>query len=338
MYKLKKLIVFMGAGLLAMVCTGWSAYWFVVRSMVEDRVLEWVELQGQNGISVSFKSIRFDGFPTQLAMHLDEPSYANPNGNIRISGNQVTAILKPWDFSALTVQPRGVYNIQTNDRHHSIEVGEQTLVTLRQESEMEFSLSIDSNNFKWIVPSYGPIEFSGIAIDAKTSDVGNTIRIKTEVNRIDLPREFAILPCIGKTSVNNLLELELENFTPKLTNSGEISFALSRGTSFNLSKLEYAHGAMQVQAKSEMSIASNGYLNGTIDLRLEEGDELLRVLSGDCMRGVPQSSQTRFALAALSSGSANGKYMTLSIQNGVVKFFGFEIFSIPPVTDSVGLL
>lgn len=337
-YTLKKLVFFIGAAIVAIAFAGWSAYWFVVRSVVEDRVLEWVEHQGQNGVSVSFKSIRFDGYPTHLAMHLDEPGYANPDDDIKISGNQLTAILKPWDFTELEIKLLGGYQIQTNGKNHSIEVGEQTKVTLSQDSETAFRLSIDSNNLKWMVPSYGPIEFSGMKIDAKTAVAGNKIGIKSKVTRIDLPKEIAILPCIGTTSVNNQLEFELENLASRLDNSSEFGLVVGRGTSFSLSKLEYSHGAMQVQARSEMLIASNGFLNGTIDLRLEEGDELLRVLAGDCMRGVPLSSQTRFAFAALSSGSTNGKYMTLIVQNGVVKFFGFEIFKFPPITEPVGLL
>ena len=330
---MKKLTLITCAVIFALVFAVWSAYWFVLRSIVEDRVLEWVELQRQQGISVGYRSIDFDGYPTQLAIKVVEPSYANALGNFKVSGTQVNAILKPWDFSAVQINPRGIFQVNSIDTQHTFDVGEHTLVGLHQDSFTDFRLSIQSDNLKWMLPSYGSLQLSGIGVEAQISQSDNKIGIKSEVSRIDLPREIDTLPCIGKTSVNNLLEIELENLWSTAGSSDPLIFRVGRGTSVNVKALNYSHGAMHVQARSKLKISDRGHFDGLIDLRLDKGDELLRVLSGSCMQGVPRSGQTRFAIAALNSGSADGQYLTLGVENGVVKLFGFDIYEFPPIID-----
>lgn len=330
---MKKLTLITCAVIFAVVFAVWSAYWFVVRSIVEERVLEWVELQRQQGISVGYRSIDFDGYPTQLAMKLVEPSYATANGNFKVSGTQFTAILKPWDFSSIQINPRGIFQVTNIDRQHTFDVGERTLVGLRQDPSTDLRVRIESDNLKWMIPSYGSVQLSGIGVEAQISQSDNKIGLKSEVSRIDFPREIDALPCIGTTSINNLLELELENLWSPTSSSEPSIFRVDRGTSINVKALNYSHGAMHVQARSKLRISDRGHFDGLIDLRLDKGDELLRVLSGSCMQGVPRSGQTRFALAALNSGSADGQYLKLGVENGIVKLFGFDLYEFPPIFD-----
>lgn len=330
---MKKLTLIICAVIFAFVFAAWSAYWFVVRSIVEDRVVEWVELQRQQGISVGYRGIDFDGYPTLLAMKVVEPSFANALGNFEVSGTEFTATLKPWDFSAIQINPRGVFQVNNVNRQHTFDVGEHTLVGLRQDSLTDFRLRIESDNLKWTLPNYGSLQLSGVGVEAQISQSDNKIGVKSEVSRIDLPREIATLPCIGKTSINNLLEIELENLWSTTSSSDPAIFKVGRGTSINVKALNYSHGAMHVQARSKLKISDRGHLDGLIDLRLDNGDELLRVLSGSCMQGVPRSGQTRFALAALNSGSADGQYLKLAVENGVVKLFGFDIYEFPPIVN-----
>lgn len=329
---MKKITLIISAVLLAVVLAGWSAYWFVVKSIVEDNVLDWVDVQRQNGVSIEYKDIDFEGFPTKLTMIASEPEYADLKGEIRVSVSQVTASVKLWDFSELQVKPRGVLRVQNGENQLSVELGKQSAITLGQDNEQSIKLKMISDSLQWVVPNHGKVSFSGIDLEADISRAENKIGVKSFVDRIDFPKKVEALPCNGKTSFNNHLVFEIENIWYKTNDSDLLAFELGSGTSIEIKTLNYSHGKMHVQAKSNLEIGANGLLNGTIDLRLEEGDEFLKILSGTCMQGAPNSSQTRFALAALNSGSANGNFITLAVQNGVVKLFGFNVYEFPPVT------
>lgn len=334
---MKKLYLIILTLILTLIIAGWSAYWIVVRSVVEGRILAWIDNQSEFGVFVDFKTLNFQGYPTKLTVKVVELSYDDALSGIKISGEQLIASLNPLDYSQVHLRPIGVFLFDRGNRPHTFEFGDHSTVTIKKRTDSSIEVEAHSKNLSWDSVDYEPMNFSGVDIFVTLPLNENRIQIQSKAERIELQNELGVLPCIGKTTINNQLDLELGNVWQNSPNVQDRELFIGGGTSINVKSLKYSHGAMHVQAKSDLTIGTRGHLNGTIDFRIDRGDELLKILSGPCMQGVPRSSETRFVLSALNSGSANGNYLKLAVQNGEVKLFGFNIYEFPRVLPLEGL-
>lgn len=328
---MKKQYLIILTSLLTLIIAGWSAYWIVVQSVVEGRILAWIDNQSEFGVLVDFKTLSFQGYPTNITVKVVGLSYDDTLSGIKISGKQLIASISPLDYSQVHLRPIGVYLFDRGNRPHTFEFGNHSTVTIKQRTDSSIEVEAHSKNLSWDSVDYEPVNFSGVDIFATLPLNENRIQIQSKAERIELQNELNVLPCIGKTTINNQLDLELGNVWQISPNVQGRESLFGGGTSINVKSLKYSHGAMHVQAKSELVIGTSGHLNGTIDFRIDRGDELLKILSGPCMHGVPRSSETRFVMSALNSGSANGNYLKLAVQNGAVKLFGLNIYEFPRV-------
>lgn len=85
------------------------AYYFLWRvgaNEMEKGVIAWVEDQREAGMTVGYDSLRRDGFPFFLRVHIDEPFFASPDG-WRWCGKRLSLDALPYELNKVIFSPGG---------------------------------------------------------------------------------------------------------------------------------------------------------------------------------------------------------------------------------------
>lgn len=110
------------AGVAAIALAGYTAWWWIAARAVERGIADWMEQQRRHGALVDHGGLEMGGWPFALRATATDPAYEGHG--VAWSGSRLTAVAKPWDFSAIDLAFDGTHRL-------SLSADEATKVTLK---------------------------------------------------------------------------------------------------------------------------------------------------------------------------------------------------------------
>ncbi len=101
------------AGGIAIAAAGYTGYWFIAASEIEDRIEAWTAEQRAQGVEIESTATDVAGFPLRFDVALSEPRIHDTENGWRWAAGELRARMRPWDFSEVIVFP---------DRHNAVRV------------------------------------------------------------------------------------------------------------------------------------------------------------------------------------------------------------------------
>ena len=101
------------SGGIAIAAAGYTGYWFIAASEIEDRIEAWTEERRATGVEIESAATEVAGFPLRFEVAVSEPRIHDTENGWRWAAGEFRAELRPWDFSEAIVIP---------DRRHAVHI------------------------------------------------------------------------------------------------------------------------------------------------------------------------------------------------------------------------
>ena len=102
-------------GGIAAAVVGYTAYWLIVASKIEDRIAEWAEDHRARGLTVEMDAPEVSGYPLQFEVSLQNPSVDTGAMGWVWRGGLLTASFRPWRFDQFDLKIRGRNDVRYFD-------------------------------------------------------------------------------------------------------------------------------------------------------------------------------------------------------------------------------
>ena len=111
-----RLVLLMAVGVvggIVIAAGGYTGYWFLAASEIEDRIDSWAEKQRAQGLEIEHAGTAVSGYPFRFKVSLNEPRIHDTKNGWRWATGMLRAEALAWDFSEVTVFP---------DRRNAVQV------------------------------------------------------------------------------------------------------------------------------------------------------------------------------------------------------------------------
>ena len=313
---------------------GWSAYWFVGKSIRQSTLNDWFNEKSENGWIVQ-NSLLLRGFPNRFDAIIKNIKLSNPKSGLEWSANQFEILqlsYKPNHFivlgpleqklkisgqelliisqklrGSLVFDPKeelelnrttiSSENLQINFAEDTFASTEKIILALRKtnSTENEYDIGLDLTNF------------SSDKFNLKEYDPTGTMPIKFGTFRLDVSAKF------DEPITQRSFEHELKNIS---------------NLKINNTNLEW--GSFKLKASGNLILDSDGYPNGKVTLRASNWEQLLDLAlnNGELNNNTKNTIRTLFSLFAAISGDKQELEIPLKFSNKKI-FVG-----IIPILDS----
>ena len=313
---------------------GWSAYWFVGKSIRQSALNDWFNEKSKNGWIVQ-NSLSLRGFPNRFDAIIKDIKLSNPKSGLKWSADQFEILqlsYKPNHFivlgpleqklqisgqellirskklrGSLVFDPKeepelnrttiSSENLQINFAEDSFVSTEKIILALRKtkSTENEYDIGLDLKNL-----------FSD-KFNLEEYDPAGTMPIKFETVGLDISAKF------GEPLTQRSFEHELKNIS---------------NIRINNTNLEW--GSFKLKASGNLILDSDGHPNGKVTLRASNWEQVLNLAleNGELDNNTKNTLRTLVSLFAAISGDKQELEIPLKFSNKKI-FVG-----IIPISDS----
>ncbi len=314
----------------ALLVAAYVAFWFVARGKFESLVDERIAAERANGAEISYKSKTIGGFPFRLALNLDDPKLARPNG-VKFEGQNAQIIVQPWNPNHIMFRAQGL-NRLTNAAGltHSFDLRGDSVgsVSTAGGKLNRFALKLDDADLIIGGKSY---KTDDLALNfAPQAGRPNDLLFTVTWNALEVERVPRDAPYLGKVLGPSQFVGEVRGFFPALEAAGgDVTGAMRKLGEVNgaveLAPSHLAWGPMHLGLKSTLDFADANGADGQIGVRLEDGEQLK-----DAMKKAGYwDAFTQLMLIPVEEASVDGGYLELKVENNQILLRGGPMMRLP---------
>lgn len=314
--------------ILALIIAFYSAFWIYMRGQLETGIDEWIKTERARGARIEFSKKSLGGYPFRFALDVENPTYQPPHGSLW-EGDRLQLVMQPWNWQHVIGRSPGRNVItDTSGMRHTAMITGKSAASLSWTKEGIRRIGLQVEDMDAVIAG-DPLQLTGLSLNlAPLSGSRDDLRIALQWDEIKLPAPLRDVQFLGDELQPSRLIAEIDGFYPALEEAGgDISQVPSqlaqRGGALHIGQLLLNWGPLKFGAKGDVEAAA-GLLNGELQVRLDEGETLQAALTEAEAR-----REIIAAVAALSSMSEGGKFLTLPIKNNGIYFLGNKIADLP---------
>jgi len=103
----RKRILRITLGSVALICLGWTAWWFNASWTALNGAQSWIEEQRAAGTRIVFGRMTTGGFPFNISLDIDRIAIAAPLSNWRLNADRIIATTRAWNFNEIVLEAEG---------------------------------------------------------------------------------------------------------------------------------------------------------------------------------------------------------------------------------------
>jgi hypothetical protein len=305
--------------LLVAVVAAYSAYWTYARAEIEQGVDEWVAAERARGAIVEYESRDFGGYPFRFELELTSPRYQPPNA-ASWEGEQLQLVMQPWNWNHVIARApgRSVLTDRMGIRHIA-DLDGKSAASLSWDTDGVHRAALELNDVSALIEGQA-YTAQGFSLNlAPSPDLRDNLRVALQWDMLTLETVPASAPWLGTEIQESRLIGEVGNFYPAWMRSGgqpeHLYSALQQeGGGVEVGQVLLNWGPLKFGAKGRVTM-ENGLANGSFGVRIDDPKGLKDALKAAGYWRV----QEQAAVATLETASANGGFLTFTLDDNKLK-------------------
>lgn len=313
---------------LALIVAAYVAYYMIARNVLREGIDDWISAERSRGNIVQFSGKRMTGFPFRFTLEVDEPTYSDP-GQFEWKAEHLQLNMQPWNWQHVIARSPGVNRLTDNRGvRHSLDLDSQSAASLSWTKERINRVGLQVKDANGVIDGNTVMlkEFSLNLSPRETSPDDLMIAMQWEGLQLDdaIPASF-----LGNDIGPTRLIGEVRGFFPAYLSSGgdadAFYGALVQGDGgVEIAQLLLNWGPLKLGAKANVQF-TDSLANGEIGVRIDDADDVRSALK-------EQQTYTpahEAILAAVEAGSADGQFLTLTVEDNGFYFLGQRLAEFP---------
>ena len=305
--------------LLIAVIAAYSAYWIYARAEIERGVDEWVAAERARGAIVDYESREFGGYPFRFELDLTSPRYQPPNA-ASWEGEQLQLVMQPWNWNHVIARAPG--RSVLTDRmgiRHTADLDGKSAASLSWDADGVHRAALELNDVSALIEGQA-YTARGFSLNlAPSPDLRDNLRVALQWDTLTLETVPASAPWLGTEIQESRLIGEVDNFYPAWMRSGgqpeHLYSALQQeGGGVEVGQVLLNWGPLKFGAKGRVTV-ENGLANGSFGVRIDDPQGLKDALKAAGYWRM----QEQAAVATLETASANGGFLTFTLDDNKLK-------------------
>ena len=299
----------------------YSAYWFFAIGKIEQGLDEWIAQQRAEGVEIDYAAREFGGFPYRFMVTFDTPSYRN--WQVVLRGEELELFMQPWNFRHAIARMPGRSEVMSREFDGTVLLDDKSAASFRWNGDGLTDIGLTLNLAEFVS---GEADVSVRGLKANYAARGDVVRLGVDWDGVSLSPELVDgqdWSYLGQDLQASRLRVALKGLADN--GAGEPGAARARG--IDLAQLRLNWGPLKFGAKGDVEITPAGYLDGPVQIRLEEAEALSAAMR-DAGRLPPQSA---LIVQAIGAASEDGQFFSLQISDGALTMLGIPVLTLPPV-------
>lgn len=323
--------------IVALIFAGYSVYWFYMRGELEKSVRSWIDAERAAGATVEYQSLDLRGYPYRFALHVDQPVYGDGRSTVW-SAETLQLIVQPWNWNHMIARSPGQSTLDLGGVRFRAALGPKSAGSLSWNEDGLRRLSLALDEARLVNEDGEALTASGFEFHARPpADDPNALQIVLQWEALTLPAVPADVDFLGQGLQPSRLLIEVPEAYPVIASGGNLRDWVNRGGSINIAQLLLNWGPLNFGATADLSLDSAGYVDGGVDVRIDNSDDLKAAISGSELAATMDGEQLAGLLngvSILGEVSKDGGFLPLSVRDGQIRYLGQELpggIAIPPV-------
>lgn len=308
--------------LFGLLVAAYCAYWFYVRGELETGVETWIADQRAAGADISYSDKRLGGFPYRFALIVDDPSYTDPAGATDWQGERLEIFMQPWNFKHAIIRSAGRNELaQANGANLTALIGKKSALSLKWDENglTDYGLTLDTLD---LVTAQGDVGVQGLTANFMLASEASPLgRLSVDWDKVQLDPAF-----LQGTDLA-FLGTELQTARLRLEGQGFGLFGDGPVRKLEIAQFLLNWGPMHLGAKGKFDIGAQGYPDGTLQVRLEDGTRFTRLLQDEGLL----TSETALVFGPLVAASRDNGFFPIPLRNGQITMLGQSMGSVPRI-------
>lgn len=310
-----------------LICAAYSVYWWYVKGKLEDGVTQFIAQQEAEGAEIEYASKRLHGFPFRFTLTVETPRFANPAQEFDWSGEKLQINMQPWNFYHAIIHSSGRNALKlAGNQDYTAIIGKKSALSLNWNDDgiSQAGLTLDKAD---LIGAFGDVSAQNFKASLTNAGPGRPgKRILIDWDSLTLAEEM-----IAGTDAE-FLGTQLQASRLRLEGQGFGVFGEADERTAELAQFLFNWGPLKLGSKGAFKINDQGYLDGTLFLRLDDADTLGEILRERDLL----NSETSLVFGPLSIASKDGGFFPLPLRNGHITMLGQELAPIAPVAPPIG--
>lgn len=308
--------------------TAYTAYWFYVRGKLDTGINDFITQQRDAGADISFASKRVHGFPFRFTLTMEDPQFANAEIGFDWKGEKLQINMQPWNFYHYIARSSGRNEMTVSGENYTALIGPGSALSIDigKDGLSQAGITLDSADF---ITAQGDISlqnFKASLLEAGANIPGKRILIDWDTVTVS----DDILDLIGEDYA--FLGNELQASRLRLSGQGFGIFGETEERKTEIAQLLVNWGPVKLGTKGKFNVNDEGYLDGTLQLRLEDSDTLLRILKEETQLG----SEALSFVGTIGLATKNANFFAVPIRNGNITYPGMSAQAFPQIAPARG--
>lgn len=306
--------------LFVLLVAAYCVYWFVAEDMIEAEIDNWITEQRLEGVEVEFAHKDVRGFPYRFTLDISEPSYRDLGSGISWRGDALEIVMQPWNYRHAIARAPGRNEISAFGTDGVALIDQTSAISFRWNSFGVSSVGLSLNQVE-LIGEAGDISIEGL--DVNYGPGPGYTRFSSGWEGISFSPELLTGQRFGFLGP----EIQRGRLAFYINGIGQpkedpiVARALQIGA-FNVN-----WGPLKLGVKGDFDITPQGRIDGPLSVRLDGADALSAAIAEAGVGG----PETGLIVQGIGEASKDGKFLTLPISNGELKFLGMSLGQVPPV-------
>lgn len=314
--------------LFGLICAAYTGYWFVVKGKLAEGVNQFIAQQREDGVELTYTAKRLHGFPYRFTLTVDDLTFANPEAGFDWRGETLQINMQPWNFSQAIIRSSGRNELTLgNGQSVTALIGKKSALSLNWSDKglEDIGLTLDTAD---IVLAAGDIALKNFKASLVNVQIGHpSKRLLVDWDGVTLAQSL-----IAGTDLE-FLGTELQASRLRVEGQGFGLFGEAEDRKFEIAQLLLNWGPVKLGSKGKFDITDQGYPDGTLYLRLDESDALLKILKEDTQLG----SEAIGFVGGIGLATKNSGFYVVPVRNGAITYPGLSAQVFPGIAPDLTL-
>lgn len=311
-----------------LIIAAYSGYWVFVKGKLETGVDAFIAQQQEDGAQITFASKRLHGYPFRFTLTVEKPRFANPEAEIDWTGEKLQINMQPWNFFHAIIRSSGRNELTLPaGQNYTALLGPGSALSLNwnEAGISQIGLTLDRADIVTAVGDIALNRFKASLLQAGADLPGKRVLIDWEA--ITLSDD--IIALLGDDA--SFLGNEIQASRLRLEGQGFGIFGEADTRKAEIAQLLLNWGPVKLGTKGKFNINTQGYPDGTLQVRLDDAQALGKILREKALL----NSETALLYGPLSLASKEGGFFPLPLRNGHITMLGQELAPVPQVAPDL---
>lgn len=298
--------------LLFLAIAGWSAWWFLASSKINQAADKWIAEQTAKGAEFTFASRSLTGYPFRFEVGFVKPHYKAVDGAVW-DGDAAQFVMQSWNLKHVIIRAPGHHTYRTPlGIRNAFDFPTDAAASLSWDGKGPRRVGFQSGESSFLLNGRS-YDVSGLSLNfAPRDESPDDLMMAVQWDKIVLDREPYSAPYLGTELGPSRIIGEVQGFFPAYAVSGDLhgvwGALLNTGGNIEIAQLLVDWGPMDLGGKSKLDLGQ-GRANGTIQVRLDNAPDLKAAMIESGHWGTLE--QTLYG--TIEPASRDGKFLTLSV-------------------------